>query len=241
MRAPAAEQMTTPKRFHPPFENGDRMDQKTFHRLYEQTPQGFKAELIGGIVYMPSPTSFRHGRPHARVIFWLGTYAESTPGTDYADNMTSILGEESEPQPDALLAILPEYGGQIWLDRRGYVHGAAELVVEVANSSAAIDLHAKRLDYETAGVKEYYVVLARSETVVRFVRQGSRLIEEGADADGVIRSAIFPGLWLDPAGLFGAPSKQLRASLNEGLATPDHAAFVAKLEAKRAALAKKKR
>lgn len=33
----------------PPLENGDRLDQKTFHQRYEATPPDVRAELIGGV------------------------------------------------------------------------------------------------------------------------------------------------------------------------------------------------
>jgi len=93
------------------LENGARMDQKTFHALYLKTPDGFKAELIGGVVYVASPTPPRHGRPHARVVHWLGVYADDTPGTDVLDNTTNVLGTDSEPEPDACLVVLPSTAG----------------------------------------------------------------------------------------------------------------------------------
>ena len=220
--------------------NGDHLDQKTFHELYKRTPDGFKAELIGGIVYVASPTTFRHGRPHMRLALWLGFYNDETLGTDGLDNTTNMLAEDSEPQPDLCLRIEPEYGGQTRDDPDGYVIGPAELVAEVAYSTAAIDLHRKRNDYERAGVKEYVVALAREERVMWFVRGRRGFVELRPDADGVLRSKIFPGLWLEPAAVFARQPRRLLAALNKGLATPEHAAFVAKLEAKRAALARKK-
>lgn len=213
--------------------NGDHMDQPTFHALYEHTPDGFKAELIGGIVYVASPTTSRHGYPHGAAVHWLYTYYAQTPGVRPFDNTTNVLTEDSEPQPDACLTVLPECGGQTTIDGDGNLVGAAELVVEVAYSSVAIDLHAKRADYEAAGVREYFVALVEPQQVVRFVRRGSRLVERPADGDGILRSAAFPGLWLDPAGLFADNIHLLDAGVREGLATPEHAAFVAKLEAKR--------
>jgi hypothetical protein len=240
MRAESAARVAKRTPFVAPFRNGDRMDQKTFHALYKQSPPGFMAELIGGIVYMPSPTTFRHGRPHGRVVMWLGNYADGTPGTDFADNTTNILDDASEPQPDAILIVGPEYGGQTGLDEEGYVIGPAELVAEVAYSSANIDLHAKRLDYESAGVREYVVVLVEPRRVVWFGRRGTRFVERKAEEDGIFRSAVFPGLWLDPVALFAPTTRRLNAVLRQGLATPEHAAFVTKLEAKRAALARRK-
>src|SRR5437868_4054674 len=92
--------------------NGDKMTQKEFHRIYTQMPDHFKAELIGGIVYVASPLKVRHGTNHSDLngLFWV--YAGHTPGVECSDNTTIILGGEGEPQPDLYLRILPEYGGQ---------------------------------------------------------------------------------------------------------------------------------
>ena len=72
------------------------------------------------------------------------------------DNATTIIGWKSEPQPDGLLRILPEYGGRTW-NEGGYVHGAPELVVEVAKATRYVDLGPKLDDYQRAGVLEYVV------------------------------------------------------------------------------------
>jgi Uma2 family endonuclease len=211
----------------PPLEAGDRLDQPTFHARYEQMPPGIKAELIGGIVYMPSPVKNRHGAPHGEVLFCLNYYKAFTPGVATSDNGTTILGDDSEPQPDAFMRV--ETGGQTRLDAEDYVVGCPELVCEVANSSASYDLHVKRDDYERYGALEYLAAVVREERVARFARQGNRLVEVPPDADGVLRSTAFPGFWLDPAALLRGDTKRLMDVLNQGIATPEHAAFTASL------------
>jgi hypothetical protein len=116
----------------PPLENGDRLDQKTFHARYEGMSEDTRAELIGRIVFLPSPRKKPHGRYQDLVSHSLGEYEEATPGTEVLDNSTSILGPESEPEPDACLLILPEFGGQTWDDAQGYLCGAPKLIAEVA-------------------------------------------------------------------------------------------------------------
>src|SRR5438093_2490407 len=86
-----------------PLEPGDCLDQETFHARYEAMPEHVKAELIEGVVYMPSPLKLSHGEVHIEVNIWLGLYKAATPGTRVADNATTILGPSSEPQPDASL------------------------------------------------------------------------------------------------------------------------------------------
>jgi Uma2 family endonuclease len=213
----------------PPLENGDRLDQKTFHARYEAMPEGVRAELIGGIVYLPSPRKMAHGRSQQFISRWLDEYEEATPGTEFLVGSTNILGPQSEPEPDACLLILPECGGQTWGDVDDYLNGSPELIAEVAWATESIDLHAKKLDYEKAGVREYVVVALRMKRVFWFVRRRDKFKELAPGADGICRSAVFPGLWLDPAALLRRDRKRLLAVLHQGMASAEHAAFVAKL------------
>jgi Uma2 family endonuclease len=217
----------------PPLENGDRLDQKTFHERYEAMPQHVRAELIGGIVYMSSPLKPPHAHSGADTIWWVTHYRIETPGTDSVENATQILGPDSEPQPDGCLYVLPECGGQIYVNEDGYFCGAPELIAEISASTESIDLHQKKADYEKAGVREYVVAALRRQKVFWFVRKRGKFKETAPEADGIHRSQVFPGLWLDPAALVRRNTKRLRAVLEEGLASPEHAEFVAKLEARR--------
>jgi Putative restriction endonuclease len=213
----------------PPLENGDRLDQKTFHARYEAMPEDVRAELIGGIVYMASPQKVPHGRFHPTLIRWMTEYEDETPGTEVQLNSTQIMGPESEPQPDGVLFIQPGLGGQVGIDKDDYLTGAPEWVGEISWSTESIDLHAKKDDYEAAGVREYVVVALRRKEVFWFARHRGKFKAMPQDKDGIFRSQVFPGLWLDPAALLRQDRKQLLAVLRQGLATPDHAAFVAKL------------
>ena len=90
----------------PPLENGDRLTRSDFEQRYDAMPHVKKAELIEGIVYMPSPVRVRsHGKPHGQIMSWIGTYSAATPGVDFADNTTLRLDVDNEPQPDAMLWI----------------------------------------------------------------------------------------------------------------------------------------
>jgi Uma2 family endonuclease len=214
----------------PPLENGDQLDQPTFHARYQAMPEDSRAELIGGIVYMASPQKVPHSKAQQLVVRWLDEYVEATPGTDALLNNTQILGPDSEPEPDACLFITPERGGQVYLDEDEYLNGAPELVVEVSSSTESIDLHRKKHDYEKAGVREYVVLALRMQQVFWFVRQRGKYKEVPLPRDGVFRSRVFPGLWLDAEGLLGNIRQRVLAALKQGLATPEHAAFVARLE-----------
>ena len=164
------------------------------------------------------------------MVRWLDEYAEATPGTEALLNNTQILGPDSEPGPDACLFITPEYGGQVYADEDDYLHGAPELIVEVSSSTESINLHRKKHDYQKAGVREYVVLALRMQQVFWFVRQRGKYKEVPLPADGLFRSRVFPGLWLDAEALLRNQRQRVLAALKQGLAAPEHAAFVAKLE-----------
>jgi Uma2 family endonuclease len=212
--------------------NGDRLTQPEFHRRYEAQPADDRFELIGGVVYMASPLGLPHGTCHTRLNLVLSLYQAATLGTEHADNTTVILGEESEPQPDSLLMILPEYGGQTRLHRKKYILGAPEFVAEVAHSTRAIDLNQKKVDYQRGGVKEYLVVCLEEEELHWFSFKPRKRL--APDSRGIYRSHVFPGLWLDGPALLARNSSRLLHTLEQGLATQEHAAFVRRLRGRRA-------
>ena len=138
------------------------------------------------------------------------------------DNVSTILGPKSEPQPDLCLRIPPEFGGQTRSDEQ-WVHGAPELVVEVADETRYIDLGPKLEDYERVGVREYVVRALEPDAVYWFVLRSGRFVELTPGPDGIFRSEVFPGLWLDPEALFRGDGRRLRAVVDLGCATPEHA------------------
>ena len=210
----------------PPLREGERMDQPTFHALYLGSPPDFRAELIGGVVHVMSPVSQDHSGASFTLAWWLGAYRLSTPGVFGRSEGTVILGEQSEPQPDVYLFIGPAHGGKVTMDGR-YLRGAPELIVEVSMTTAATDLGPKQRDYLEAGVEEYLVILENEVRWFRLVDGEYQLIPE--DEDGVLRSRRLPGLWLDPAALLRDDQQRLSEVLEQGLASPDHADFVADL------------
>ena len=196
-------------------------------------PAGVRAELINGVVNMPSPVGLEHARAMVPVLVWLSYYQEHTPGVDVLDNASTILDVKGEPQPDAQLRILPECGGQTQSDRR-FVRGVPELIVEVSQATRYTDLGPKFDEYERAGVLEYIVRAFEPDELLWFVLRDGKLVELPADSDGLYRSGVFPGLWLDPQAMIAGNTRRLREVLASGLATDEHTSFVARLEATRA-------
>jgi Uma2 family endonuclease len=229
---PTQTRTTTPKKdFSPPFADGDQMDRETFHALYLQTPKNFKAELISGVVHVASPVKLGHGLPDSLTQFWLSSYAAETPGVIVCANTTTIVNDDTEIQPDISMMILPEYGGKMRVTEDDFVGGPAELIVEISNSTLATDLTDKKDRYEAFGVVEYLVVNALNEKIHWF-RQTQMRFQTLQPQNGIWKSEVFPGLWLSENGLFVTNSSPLIPTLKLGLASPEHAAFVAKLNAK---------
>lgn len=211
----------------PPLENGDRLTRSEFERRYEAMPRLKKAELIEGVVHIPSPVrQTQHGEPHAHLIVWLGHYSAHCPGVRVGDNSTVRLDLDNEPQPDAVLFIDPARGGQAHLDEDGYIEGAPELVAEVTSSRASYDLHTKLHAYRRNGVREYVVWRVLDREIDWFVWRDGEYERLDPEAAGVLRSEAFPGLWLDPVALLSGEVATALAVLDQGLATAEHAAFV---------------
>lgn len=210
--------------------NGDRMSREEFHRLYEQAPPDFKAELIGGTVYVASPLKLAHGEPHLLLGVLLVAYSTRTPGVRPSDNTTVLLGDDAEVQPDLLLRVLPEYGGQS-ATKDGYVMGGPELVMEVAHSSRAVDLHSKKSVYARSGVREYLAYCVAERQLKWFDLTADKELQ--ADDSGICRLKSYPGLWINGTALAAYDYAQMIATLEQGLATPEHAAFVAELAARK--------
>lgn len=219
----------TPRANIPPLENGDRLTRREFERRYRAMPHVKKAELIEGIVYMPSPVSLRHAQPHSFLMTWLGYYVSKTPGLLIADNGTVRVDEDNEPQPDAMLLIPAAAGGQAGVDEDGFVAGAPELVCEVAVSSVSIDLHAKLNAYRRNGVREYLAWRVDDDAIDWFALCEGRYDPMSPDDAGRIRSGVFPGLWLDAAALLRGDLPKVFAAVDAGCETPEQQRFAADL------------
>ncbi|MBE9037124.1 Uma2 family endonuclease [aff. Roholtiella sp. LEGE 12411] len=214
----------------PPLESGDRLSRHEFERRYNAMPNVKKAELIEGVVYVASPLRFEpHAEPHGNLMGWLWSYKIVTAGVRLGDNPTVRLDLDNEPQPDAILLIDAACGGQSYLGADGYVESAPELVAEVAASSATKDLYDKKRAYCRNGIQEYIVWQVFESTVSWFSLQDGEYMALIPDAAGIIKSQVFPGLWLDVLALVTGDMPQVLAVLQQGLSSVDHQAFVQQL------------
>ena len=217
-QTPAAPRRKRLARAIPPLENGARLPAAEFLRRYEAMPEAVKAELINGIVHMASPLrADQHGDPDGLMQTWLGNYAIATPGVRHSINSTTRLGPDDVPQPDGSLRLLPEAGGQCLLGADGYLHGAPELAIEIAASSASIDVRAKLDTYRRAGVREYLVWRTEDECIDWWQLEDDEYRPLPRESDGSIRSRFFPGLWLEAEAMLDLDGARVLALLGGGL------------------------
>jgi Uma2 family endonuclease len=214
----------------PLLESGDHLTREEFERRYDAMQGLKKAELIEGVVHMSSPVRWNHhARQHIDVSTWLGIYRAHTPGVQVGDNGSIRLDGDNMPQPDVAMIIDPARGGQAVISEDDYIEGAPELVVEVAASTASIDLNTKLRVYRRNRVREYLVWRVLDRAIDWFVLRQGQYDRLPIGPDGIHRSEVFPGLWLDPAALVASDLARVLDVLQRGIAGPEHAGFVAQL------------
>ena len=210
-------------------ETGDRLSVAEFRQRTKDLPEGAKAELIEGIVYMAAAVKLHHGQPHSFLNAWLTQYSFATPGTDYGDNVTHVLDDLNEPQPDLSLFVRPECGGQAKISEDGYLVGGPELVAEIALSSLSIDRGPKRRVYEQHGIAEYILWRVEDRRIEWYALGHHCYQLLPTDAAGVIRSRVFPGLWMDVEATLRRDGPAVMKVLQQGLHSQQHRAFCRKL------------
>ena len=143
-----------------------------------------------------------------------------------ADNATVRIDPFNEVQPDAFLRLEPEAGGRSHITPDDYIEGPPELIVEIAASSAAYDLREKTTVYQRNGVQEYLVWQVYEQHLDWFYLHEDEYEQLLSDTDGITRSRVFPGLHLDTTALLAGDLARVLATLQAGLTTDEHAAFV---------------
>jgi Uma2 family endonuclease len=218
----------------PPLENGDRLDRFEFERRYEVMPPQKKAELINGVVYMAAALRYKsHSLPHSSIMTWLGFYAANTPGVELADNATVRLDLDNEPQPDGLLRVRAELGGQSRISDDDYVEGAPELIVEIAGSTVSYDLYDKLSVYRRHGVQEYIVWQVYDQQIDWFYLENGKYINLPINNMGIIESKVFPSLVLPFNQLLQGNLAEVLSLQQEQFKTKKHQSYCQQLQSYR--------
>jgi Uma2 family endonuclease len=221
-----------------PLENGDHLTAEEFLERYSAMPDLKKAELIEGRVYVAPPVSHAEdSKPHLQMAGLLSLYIASTPGVDGGDNGTVRFDAENILQPDLTLLIKPGCGGQTLLQADNIVTGAPELVVEIAASSVGTDLFEKKALYARCGTREYVVWQTRNGKIDHWILRGKEFAPLVA-SDGIFQSENFPGLWIDADALVTGDLAKALKTVQQGIASPEHATFISLLQQRAASASK---
>jgi Uma2 family endonuclease len=179
---------------------------------YIASPQSaHKSDLIEGVFVMASPASFVHSELQAFLLTTMRNFVnQHNRGVVLGENSAYRLNEDNVYQPDVsfLAHERMSLAGEV------YVEGAPDLAVEVLSpSSRRYDLVEKRVNYARFGVREYWVVdpIERTATVYELLQQ--EWVPVRAE-DGVLRSRVLDGFWLQLAWLFPEPAQARPSELD---------------------------
>jgi Uma2 family endonuclease len=208
----------------PLLQDGDRLNRIEFHTRYESMPYLKKAELIEGVVHTEPRVGYRHGQASAAANFWLGYYRVKTPQVMACAHPTLMVDDANEFQPDALLRL--EQNGGSWVTDEDYLAGAPELIFEVAEDTKGYEFNEKRDIYRRIGVKEYIAWTLADKRIYWHRLQDGQYVPAETDAEGIVRSSVFPGLDLHAKALLQGDLSQVLATMQAGIASEVHAEFV---------------
>lgn len=174
-------------------EVAERMGVEEFFR---DAPEDQKAELIDGVMIMPSPPLTIHEQLFSFLFRLLGGYTEELELGEILGSRTAVaLDANNAPEPDILF---------VSADRRHIIQekgvmGAPDLVIEILSAGTVRYDRGTKFDaYERAGVRELWLIDPYGPTGTEFYcLEGGRFQPFISDADGILRSAAVSGFWID--------------------------------------------
>lgn len=176
----------------------ERMTAKDFFR---RAPEDRKAELIDGVMIMPSPPSDRHERLVGFLFTLIRMYCEDRDLGEVRGSRTAVeLADDQAPEPDVLF--VAKERADIITDEG--VFGAPDLVIEVLSAStAAYDRGSKFHAYERAGVRELWLIDPYGPAGTEFYqRSGEYLKPIMPGPNNVLSSMVLPGFRLNTTWLW---------------------------------------
>lgn len=191
----------------------------TFEEFCELIPEGVKADLIEGVIYMASPDNLEHHSIYLWLSVIISCYLEEKEilGRLFGSRIAFRINMENSPEPD-IAYIRPK---RMHLLRSGYVEGPPDLAIEIVSLESAIrDYEKKRQQYEAAGVQEYWIIDPLEQTMVCFARGRDGKFKKVKTKGGKIHSKVIPGFWVRPSWFWLIPlpnKKEILAEILESL------------------------
>ena len=179
-----------------------RQGEWTYDHWLQFPNDGWKYEIIDGVLYMSPPPTINHqdisGELYARMRVFardhkLGTVLEAPCGVRLPTQPVPV-------EPDILF--VRQERRQILTER--YVEGAPDLVVEVlSRSNADYDRTIKYSQYERAGVTEYWIVNYWDETITIYNLVDRQYHLTGLFQNGdIVPSQVLTGFQIAVTDLF---------------------------------------
>jgi len=213
-----------------PLQGGERMRRNEFERRFDATPGLKRAELVEGTVWIPPQMGeVRYGSARMALIGLIGSYCAATPGVSGGAHGHIRLDAVNMPQPDVSVHLGKAYGGQSRIDADGYLEGAPEFVADVVRQRA--EWPTGRVEaLRRNGVREFAVWRVDDCLIDWFVVRDGKQERLEMGADGVYRSRVLPGLWVDPVALLTDERARAMAVMRQGIASPEQGEFIERLK-----------
>ncbi len=188
----------------------------TYEDFRALVPDGQKADLIDGVIYMASPDNTDANDLFVWLISLIHGYVESKQlGQVFGSRVACRLDDGNGPEPD-ILFIRNEHTDRI---HRGGVEGPPDLAIEIVSpESVERDYEKKRKQYQRASIPEYWIIDEEERTVLLLRLNARRRYREVRARRGMLHSDVLSGFWLDPTWLWQKPRPIAVAILQQLLA-----------------------
>ncbi len=172
--------------------------------FYRLVPDGQKADLLDGVIYMASPDSRRPNSLTRFLTSLISMYNEARDlgGEVFVNRFAFRLSKYRAPEPDVAFV----RRGRLHLVQEREMRGGPDVAIEiVSRDSRTRDYGEKKRVYEKAGVTEYWIIDPLKNRVQFFRLKQGRYELVPLDAYRIFRSEVLPGFWLDIEWLLGKP------------------------------------
>lgn len=184
---------------------GLRMTEAQFDRW---CTEDIKAEWIDGKVIVVAPASGEHSDLNFWIMRLLADFVERRElgivrGPEF---LVRLASQKRRRCPDVMFVSNSRAG----MLRPTYMEGAPDLIMEIVSpDSESRDWRDKYLDYEAAGVREYWVIDKRSQKIEAYALSRKKTFERLEEKRDAIQSKVLRGFYLKPAWLWRSPLPKL--------------------------------
>jgi Uma2 family endonuclease len=185
----------------------------TFEEFCIVVPDGRKADLIAGVIYMASPDNLDAADVFGLLHAVMRLYVERNDlGSVHGPRVAFRINGANGPEPDVAFVSRDRRN----LLRRGFVDGPPDLAIEIVSpDSVERDYVAKRHQYREAGVSEYWIIDEENQrlTLLRLDARGR--YREVRPRQGKYLSRVLPGFFLRADWLWQDPLPRVMDLLNQ--------------------------